>query len=344
LISCLRSWNSLPSRVSSWAPSCSASAKTARFFLRHVVGDRLLQRLHLRLELSGRRVAAVRIAEQRADRLVLLPGVLHPRLVDPPERRIENLLLCHRVHLELVRHLVHQRLAGLAVGARRLLEALEHVAHLLVVVPDDLGDLHRVLRRQDSGARRRKVMPSVAPALLTQRRMGDVDWARVLLPDTPIAEIVVRGTLTYLALFVLLRVTLKRQTGSIGITNLLTLVLIADAAQNAMADDYHSIPDGVVLVATIIFWSWFLDWLGYRVPRLQRFVHPPPLPLVKNGRLLRRNMRDELLTEDELMSQLRLQGVADLGEVREALIEGDGRISVVKHTTEVSPPTDRRVA
>jgi uncharacterized membrane protein YcaP (DUF421 family) len=172
----------------------------------------------------------------------------------------------------------------------------------------------------------------------------DVDWETLFTFSLPPLELFVRGTLTYLFLFCLFRFVVRRDAGALGLSDLLVLVIIADAAQNAMADDYHSIPDGVVLVATIIFWSWFLDWLGYRVPRLQRFVHPPPLPLVKNGRLLRRNMRDELLTEDELMSQLRLQGVADLGEVREALIEGDGRISVVKHTTEVSPPTDRRVA
>src|SRR6185295_20189641 len=119
--------------------------------------------------------------------------------------------------------------------------------------------------------------------------MGSVDWAQVLLPDKSLLEVVVRGSLTYLALFALLRFTRKRQMGSISITNLLTLVLIADAAQNGMAGQYHSVADGIALVGTIIFWSWFLDWLGYRLPWLQRFVHPPPLLLVKNGRLLRSN-------------------------------------------------------
>ena len=175
--------------------------------------------------------------------------------------------------------------------------------------------------------------------------MASVDWARTLVVDKSLLEIFVRGTLTYLALFLLLRLTLKRQTGSIGITNLLTLVLIADAAQNAMADEYRSVPTGIALVATIIFWSWFLDWLGYRVRWMQRFVHPPSLPLVKDGRLLRRNMREELITDDELLSQIRLQGVADVADVREAFIESDGRISVVKR----EPPSpgsgpQRRIA
>jgi hypothetical protein len=59
-------------------------------------------------------------------------------------------------------------------------------------------------------------------------------------------------------------VTLKREAGGVGITDMLVIVLLADAAQNAMAGEYKSISDGLVLVSTIIFWSYALDWLGYR--------------------------------------------------------------------------------
>ncbi len=156
-----------------------------------------------------------------------------------------------------------------------------------------------------------------------------IDWVKTLLPDTPLLEIFLRGSVVYLALFLLLRVVLKREGGALGVTDLLVVVLIADAAQNAMADDYTSIPDGLLLVATIIFWSHALNWLGYRFPRLQRFVRPGPLPLIRDGRLLHRNMRGELVTEGELRSQLRLQGVEDPAEVQAAYMEGDGRISVV---------------
>lgn len=159
--------------------------------------------------------------------------------------------------------------------------------------------------------------------------LGGVDWAKIFVPDTPLLEILIRGTLTYLALFTLLRLVLKRQSSAMGITDLLVVVLIADAAQNAMADDYTSIADGVLLVATIIFWAYALDWLGYRFPRFQRFLRPPALPLVKDGRMLRHNMRRELITEGELLSQLREQGIGDVSEVREAFMEGDGRISVL---------------
>jgi uncharacterized membrane protein YcaP (DUF421 family) len=147
----------------------------------------------------------------------------------------------------------------------------------------------------------------------------------------------------YLSLFFLLRLVLKREAGQMGLTDVLVIVLIADAAQNAMADDYSSIPDGILLVATIIFWSYALNWLGYHFPSIQRFVHPPALPLIRDGRLLRQNMAKELITEDELKSQLRLQGVEDPAEVKVAYMEGDGRISVIKRNGEEHKAPERRI-
>ena len=158
----------------------------------------------------------------------------------------------------------------------------------------------------------------------------DVEWGNIFAPELSPLEIIVRGSVMYLALFILLRVVLKRESGAVGITDLLVVVLLADAAQNAMAAEYTSLPDGVLLVATIVFWAHALNWLGFRVPFIQRLVHPQALPLVKDGRILRRNMQKELITEDELHSQLRLQGIDDVSQVQAAYMEGDGRISVVE--------------
>lgn len=172
-----------------------------------------------------------------------------------------------------------------------------------------------------------------------------VDWSTVFVPDTPLVEIIVRGTIVYLVIFAILRFVLARQAGSVGITDLLVLVLVADAAQNAMANEYRSIPDGLLLVSTIVFWAYALDWLGYHFPVLQRWIFPPPLPLIKDGRLLHHNMRRELISKEELMTQLRLQGVEDVSEVRRACMEGDGRISVVTYNRENGgSPKDRRGA
>lgn len=133
----------------------------------------------------------------------------------------------------------------------------------------------------------------------------------------------------YLALFLMLRIVLKREAGAVGVTDLLVVVLVADAAQNAMAADYTSITEGIVLVGTILFWSVGLNWIGFRVPWIGRLVHPPPLELVRDGRIIHKNMQKELISEEELMSQIRQQGVDSIADVKQAFMEGDGHISVV---------------
>jgi uncharacterized membrane protein YcaP (DUF421 family) len=148
--------------------------------------------------------------------------------------------------------------------------------------------------------------------------------------DVALLEIIIRGTLIYLGLFALIRFVLRREAGAVGIADLLLIVLIADAAQNAMAAEYHSVTSGFVLVATLAFWDYLIDWLGYQSPWFRRLAHPPALLLVQKGQLLKRNMRKELITEDELLGELRKQGVDELGKVKEARMEEDGRISVIQ--------------
>ena len=158
-----------------------------------------------------------------------------------------------------------------------------------------------------------------------------MDWETIFLPDTPLLEIILRGSLMYISLFILLRVILKRQTGTLGMTDLLLITLLADASQNAMAGEYKSLPDGILLVATIIFWNYAFDWLSFRFTWFASLIEAPPLPLIKDGKLLRKNMRQELITEDDLRMQLREQGLEDFTEVKEAHIESDGRISVIEN-------------
>lgn len=169
-----------------------------------------------------------------------------------------------------------------------------------------------------------------------------IDFQKMFTPDTPLLEIFIRGSVVYLVLFALLRFVLRREAGSVGITDLLVLVLLADATQNAMANDYTSITDGLILAITILGWSYALDWLGYRFPRVRRLIHPPALPLVRDGQMLPGNMRRELITEEELRSQLRLQGVEDLEDVRLAYMESDGRISVIERKGRSNGARERR--
>ncbi|MCL4301314.1 MAG: DUF421 domain-containing protein [Anaerolineae bacterium] len=172
-------------------------------------------------------------------------------------------------------------------------------------------------------------------------QLFQIDWKSIFVPTTSLLEVFIRGTLVYLLLFFVLRF-LRRETGAIGITDLLVIVIIADAAQNAMAGEYKSITEGVILVGTIAFWDYALDWLGYRFPFFQRLVRAAPLLLIKNGRMLRRNMRQELITEEELMSQLRQQGVEKVSDVKKAYLEGDGRISIISNEAKGNKAQDSK--
>ncbi len=163
--------------------------------------------------------------------------------------------------------------------------------------------------------------------------MTPIDWHGMLVPTMSPFELVIRGTVMYLGMLVALRV-FRREAGSLSPADLLLLVLIADAAQNAMAGEYHSLTEGVVLVATIYLWNYFLDWLAFRSPRFRRLMTPEPLPLIVDGALNRRNMRSELLTLSDLKEQLREQGIDDLMEVKRCYLEGDGNLSVIRRSGE----------
>lgn len=171
-----------------------------------------------------------------------------------------------------------------------------------------------------------------------------VAWDEMFVPQNPLLGIFVRGSLTYIMLFVILRFLLKRQSGVIGIADLLVVVLIADAAQNAMAHEYKSITEGALLVLTIVFWNYFIDWLGFRFKPLRRFTRPPPLKLIEDGHMIFRNMQKEMITAEELNSQLRQQGVQNCSEVKEAFIEGDGRISIIRQDNgETGNENDKKI-
>ena len=161
-------------------------------------------------------------------------------------------------------------------------------------------------------------------------KLFGVEWQELFIPTHSILEMLVRGSVSYLALFLILRFVMKRQSSTIGIADILVIVVIADAAQNSFAKEYTSITEGIVLVLTIVFWDTALNWVSYRFKTFERLLAAAPLPLIENGRLNRRNMRREFITEDELRSHLRQEGLRDFSEVEIACLEGNGEISVVK--------------
>jgi uncharacterized membrane protein YcaP (DUF421 family) len=159
-----------------------------------------------------------------------------------------------------------------------------------------------------------------------------MNWAEIFGVSVSPWELIIRGTAMYLFLFVVFRVVIRRRIGAVGMADILILVIIADAAQNGMSGEYRSVTEGAILIGTIIFWNVAIDWLNYFVPALQDWLEAPPLLLVRDGRILHRNLRHEFVTEQELKSKLREKGVDDLSQVATAHMESDGSVSVIKRS------------
>ena len=151
----------------------------------------------------------------------------------------------------------------------------------------------------------------------------------MFVPTESLIEIFIRGTLMYLGMFALLRI-FRRQAGAVGIADLLVIVVIADAAQNGMAGDSKSITEAILLILTIVLWNYFLDFLGDKFDFFKHILEPDAILLIKDGKLERANMQKEMITYDELISQLRQQGVEKVLEVKECRLESNGHFSVLK--------------
>ena len=158
-----------------------------------------------------------------------------------------------------------------------------------------------------------------------------MDWDTYFKVAVSPVELVIRGTLVYWFLFLVFRFVLRRDAGAVGLADLLILVLVADASQNAMSGGYTTVAEGAILVGTILGWNWVIDWASFHSPAIARFTTPPPIVLVRHGRIVHRNLRREHLSEDELAGKLRQQGIEGLRDVKIAMMESDGEISVIRY-------------
>ncbi len=152
----------------------------------------------------------------------------------------------------------------------------------------------------------------------------------MLLPTLPLAELAIRGSVTFLVLYALIRIVGRRESGGLGLTDVLVIVLVADAASIGMTGDSHSIGDGFVLVCVILGWSLLIDALSYRFPRFGNIAKAGPKPLIVDGELVRRTMRREFMTEQEVMTQQRMHEIEDLDLVEHAYLEPNGIVTIVK--------------
>lgn len=152
--------------------------------------------------------------------------------------------------------------------------------------------------------------------------------AELFQTEVPVAELVLRASVLYLGILFLLRIMPRRTGGEMATMDLLFIVLIAEATTHSMGG-YSSITEGFIVILTLIAWNFTLNSLSYYIPFVEKLVSSPPLQVVRDGKLLRRNMRREFLTEEELLEHLRREGIEDIKDVRFAYVEADGQISFI---------------
>src|SRR3954453_22056336 len=112
--------------------------------------------------------------------------------------------------------------------------------------------------------------------------LWDINWQRMFVPKMSLLEVLLRGTAIYLALCFLLRVVLKRQAGKVSLSDLLVISIVAGVCRNPLIADDYSVTDGILVVATVLGWSYVLDWLSYYVPFIHKLLHPSPKLLVQD--------------------------------------------------------------
>jgi len=143
-------------------------------------------------------------------------------------------------------------------------------------------------------------------------------------------SIALRTGIVYLALLVGLRRTGKRQVGQMTPFDLLLLLLLANAVQNAMTGPDTSVAGGLAAAATLFAANAAVAWTARRSGRAERWVEGTPTLLIRHGRILEANLAREGITREELLRALREHGVDAVEAVRSAILEVDGTVSVLR--------------
>jgi len=147
-------------------------------------------------------------------------------------------------------------------------------------------------------------------------------------PSLPWWEFVLRGVIVYVFLLVILRVTGKRQTGQLAPFDLVLLLVLSNAVQNAMNGGDNSVSGGIISATTLIALHYAVAFMTFKNKTLEAWIEGTPRTLIHNGVLNEEVMRSELLTRHELAAALRSAGCSEIGHIRVATLENNGQITV----------------
>jgi uncharacterized membrane protein YcaP (DUF421 family) len=157
------------------------------------------------------------------------------------------------------------------------------------------------------------------------------------VPDIGVAELIVRATVVYLALFLLLRFIGKKHVGQMSPFDLVVLLIISETVDASLIGDDRSLTGGLISAATLIVLVAVMGYLTWQNRTTERCIEGTPKILVRHGRIKRDVMDEQQVTRSELLEALRQQGCTAVTEVRFAILENDGTISVGKRQPHGGP-------
>lgn len=150
---------------------------------------------------------------------------------------------------------------------------------------------------------------------------------------------VLRAAAVYVVLMVLIRLSGKRTMGQFTPFDMLLIVLLGNAVQNSLLGEDTSLAGGLLLAVTLVACNWCMAFVTSRSLRAQRVVEGVPVVLARDGQLFRSVLKRELVSEDDFNEALRQNGQMTLTDVRIALLETNGSISVVPRDSDGGKPT-----
>ncbi len=153
----------------------------------------------------------------------------------------------------------------------------------------------------------------------------------LFIPDIPVLEKIVRSIVIYVFLLIAFRFSGKRQVGQLTPFDLVVLLILSNVVQNALIGNDNSLGGGMIGAAAILIVNAIVIEVTFRYKKARRLLESQPALLVHNGRVLEDAMRRERITHDDLHAALRLHGVATLAQVRLAVLEDNGAISVIAY-------------
>lgn len=148
--------------------------------------------------------------------------------------------------------------------------------------------------------------------------------------EMPLWEIAARAAIVYLAIALVIRFIPKRHTGNVSPNDLIALIIVGTLAADAILGQAKTLLDILLMAIVVLVLDYLCNVLEYYFPPFRKIAQDTPTLLIHNGQLLRRNLRHEKLTEQELMAALRKDGIEEIGQVKQAILEVDGHISVIR--------------